>query len=163
MVTIRPPHCALIRTQSDGVCFEHGAQNKHHRLTFNATHSVYWRCHCVVAVMLAIVLRAPRHSAFLLGRCGITVRMLHWCDRGLTLLEKLKLCCTSNEISFLIKSSCTYSVIKLLLLPFFSIIQKDKAGLDKEELKLNTFTYHTEEEKENPLMKLETPGNSLFA
>ena len=30
--------------------------------------------------------------------------------------------------------------------------------MDREELKLNTFTYHTEEEKENPLLKLETPG-----
>ena len=50
-----------------------------------------------------------------------------------------------------------------MLFAIFSIIQKDKAGLDKEELKLNTFTYHTEEEKENPLMKLETPGMGVLS
>ena len=28
------------------------------------SHRVQWRCHCVAAVMLAFVLRAPRRSAF---------------------------------------------------------------------------------------------------
>ena len=45
----------------------------------------------------------------------------------------------------------------------FSIISKDTIGIDKEELQLKTFTYHTQEEEENPLMKLETPGAKLVA
>ena len=28
------------------------------------SHSVHWRCQCVVVVMLAVVLRAPRRSVF---------------------------------------------------------------------------------------------------
>ena len=67
MVTLRRPHYALIRTPSDGVCFEH-AQSARSR--FLRTHSVYWRCHCVAAVVLAIVLRAPRRSAFFLDAVG---------------------------------------------------------------------------------------------
>ena len=34
------------------------------------SHSVYWRCHCVAAEMLAMVLRAPRRSAFFLDAVG---------------------------------------------------------------------------------------------
>ena len=46
------------------------------------SHRVQWKCHCVAAVMLECVLRAPRRSAFL-GRCGIAVRTPTWCDKGL--------------------------------------------------------------------------------
>jgi hypothetical protein len=45
----------------------------------------------------------------------------------------------------------------------FSIISKDVVGIDKEELKFNTFTYHGEDEEANPLMKYEAPGmHSLY-
>ncbi|XP_060554260.1 claspin-like isoform X1 [Ruditapes philippinarum] len=44
-----------------------------------------------------------------------------------------------------------------------SIISKDVVGIDKEELKFNTFTYHGEDEEANPLMKYEAPGAKLVA
>ncbi|XP_053401121.1 claspin-like isoform X2 [Mercenaria mercenaria] len=44
-----------------------------------------------------------------------------------------------------------------------SIISKDVVSIDKEELKLNTFTYHSIEEETNPLLKLEAPGAKLVA
>ena len=43
------------------------------------SHSVYCLCHCVAAVMLAIVLRAPRRSAFFLDAVGSPVT---GCDRA---------------------------------------------------------------------------------
>ena len=46
------------------------------------SHRVQWRCHCVAAVMLGFVLPTHRRS-FFLGHCGIAVRALPWCDRGL--------------------------------------------------------------------------------
>ncbi|WAR20345.1 CLSPN-like protein [Mya arenaria] len=44
-----------------------------------------------------------------------------------------------------------------------SIISKDAVGHDREELKLNTFTYHVEEEDSNPLRVHEAPGAKLIA
>ncbi|KAL4238153.1 hypothetical protein ACF0H5_002864 [Mactra antiquata] len=44
-----------------------------------------------------------------------------------------------------------------------SVITKDSVGIEQEELKLNTFTYHSVEEDVNPLMKLEAPGAKLVA
>ena len=46
-------------------------------------HRVQSRCHCVAAVTLAFVLRAPRRSA-ISGHYGITVRTPPWCDKGFT-------------------------------------------------------------------------------
>ncbi|KAH3845071.1 hypothetical protein DPMN_087341 [Dreissena polymorpha] len=44
-----------------------------------------------------------------------------------------------------------------------SIISKATVGPDQEELKLNTFTYHQEDEDSNPLLKHEAPGAKLTA
>ncbi|KAL3874947.1 hypothetical protein ACJMK2_037896 [Sinanodonta woodiana] len=43
-----------------------------------------------------------------------------------------------------------------------SIIQKEKTVDQKDELTLNTFTYHVDEVEENPLIKLDTPGAKLM-
>ena len=40
------------------------------------SHSVYWRCQCVTAEILAIVLRTPLYSAYMFGCCLIAVRRL---------------------------------------------------------------------------------------
>ena len=48
----------------------------------------------------------------------------------------------------------------LYILHYCSVISKDKTGVDSEELKLNTFTYHMADEEQSPLMKLEAPGQS---
>ena len=73
MVTLRRLHYTLIRMLSDSIGFEH-AQRAHLLSAFYA-HSVYWRCHCIAAVMLVIVLSV---SAFFLD----AVRSLLCCDRG---------------------------------------------------------------------------------
>ena len=84
MVTLRQPHCALIRTPSDGVCFEH-AQSACRRPAFYAIPQclLVMPLHCCSDVCD----RTARILAFciFLGCQGITVRTLLWCDRGLIL------------------------------------------------------------------------------
>ena len=81
MVTLRRIHCALIRTPSDGVCFEHPQSARR----LSAFYAIPQR-------LLSIPLgccgdaydRTARTLAFciFLGRRGIAVRRLLWCDRG---------------------------------------------------------------------------------
>ena len=65
MVTFRAPHCALMRTKSDGVCFEH-AQSARRRSAHYAIPqrllAMPLRC-CGDAAM---VLHAPQRSALFL-------------------------------------------------------------------------------------------------
>ena len=58
MVTVRCPHCTLIRTSNGGVCFEH-AQSARRRSAF---YSILQR---LLAVMLVIKLHATQRFAFL--------------------------------------------------------------------------------------------------
>ena len=61
------PHCALIRMPSQSVCFEQA----HLGSAFYVTSQLYWPCHWIAAEMIAIVLHAPRHSAFFLDAVGL--------------------------------------------------------------------------------------------
>ena len=87
MVTIRRPHCSLIRPPSHCVCFEL-AQNAHQRPVFYAIPQRLLAMPLCCCGDVAIVL----HTLFL-GRCGIAVRTLLWYDRGFT---PLFLECESN-------------------------------------------------------------------
>ena len=77
MVTLWRPHCALIRTPSDGVCFEH-AQNAHCRLAFYAIpqHLLAVPLHCCGDACDRTVCT----SAFCIFLDAM--RMLLWCYRG---------------------------------------------------------------------------------
>ena len=83
MVTLLRPHCALIRTPNDGVCFEH-AQKK------RCCYAFYAIPHHLLAVPLRCCGYAcdctGHTSAFriFLGRHGIAMTTLLWGDRGLT-------------------------------------------------------------------------------
>ena len=82
MVTLRRPHCALIRKPSDGICFEH-AQSARCRLTFYAIPQR------LLTMPLPYCGNACDRTASTLGFCiflghrGIAVRVPLWCDRGL--------------------------------------------------------------------------------
>ena len=80
--TLQLPHCTLIRMQSNGICFEH-AQSAHHHSEFYVMPKrlLAMPLHCCSDVCY----RTTCTSAFciFLGRCGIAMRMLLWCDRGL--------------------------------------------------------------------------------
>ena len=65
MLTLMRPHCAVIRTPSDGLCLSMLKVSTVVRCSMRS-HCVYWQCHCLAAVMLAIILRAPWSSPFFL-------------------------------------------------------------------------------------------------
>ena len=97
IVTLRRAHCALIRTPSDSICFEH-AQNACRRSAFYA----------IPQYLLAMPLhccgdacdRTACTSAFciFLGCCGIALRTQLWCDSSLSkkLLELVKNVCFNH-------------------------------------------------------------------
>ena len=77
MATARRPHGTLIKTPSDGVCFEH-VQIEHRPSYWRSfcPHGVRWRCQCIAMVLLAFKPHSPRRSLF-------ATRTLPWYDRGL--------------------------------------------------------------------------------
>ena len=64
MVTLRCPLCALLGRRATVFVLSMLKVRTVARCSMRS-HRVQWRCHCVAAVMLAFVLRAPRRSAFL--------------------------------------------------------------------------------------------------
>ena len=90
MRTLRWHHCTLIRTQSQGICFEH-AQRAHHRSAFYAIpqhllgkplHCCGDACYCTAGTSVFCIF---------LGGHGITVRKLLWCDRVLVSIYHITL------------------------------------------------------------------------
>ena len=84
MVTLRRIHCALIRTLCDGVCFEHPQSARR----LSAFYAIPQRLLPMPLRLYGDACdRTARTSAFciFLGRRGIAVRTLLWCDRGLNI------------------------------------------------------------------------------
>ena len=117
MVTLQRPHCALFRTQSDAVCFEH-AQSARRRSVFYAIPqrllTMSLRC-CGDACD-----RTACTSAFciFLGRLGIALRTPLWCDRGF----RMKTNIADYHIIFSLLPILLYRSLKLIRKPFLPIM-----------------------------------------
>ena len=69
MVTLRRPRCALLGRRVTVFVLSMLKVRTVARRSMRP-HRVQWRCHCVTAVMLAFVLRAPRRSAIFKDTVG---------------------------------------------------------------------------------------------
>ena len=83
MATIRRPHCTLLERHCHGVCFEH-AQIMHRQSAFYVIpqHPLAMPLTCCRDACDGTALTSE--ICIFLGHYGMAVRMLLWCDRGLS-------------------------------------------------------------------------------
>ena len=69
MVTLRDPTALLLERRATAFVLSMLKVRAIARRSMRS-HSIYWRCHCIAAVMFAIVLRTSQRSAFFLDAMG---------------------------------------------------------------------------------------------